>query len=394
MQNYNYAAIRKLVEAALDDEDLQIFCYDHFSNVAEQFTTGQTKRARVQMLIDYVRRHGLADRLLGEIRAENPYQYKIFENGLREDGPTAQKGPVLPLRSESLTISVKEARKVFKLNDKWLPQQYIINDFRNNGDGTITDCSTGLMWQQSGSDTYMKYGKVLDYVGRLNRERFADYNNWRLPTVEELISLIEPEKKSDNLFIDPLFDRHQERCWSLDRRSSGGTWIVSFPHGSVSWRSVADWLIPGPHPFVRLVRTCSGYDELKPDNARWGNNNDPEVYYSGELKTGNTQPTGPSGSTDVQVMISFELKTKLVDALLSCASMSDRDSRNAVVNELRSEIKSSISRNNADRIDVVNIVSRCLDFHNGINELVSILRTFEGGSIGMQNVERVMDEYV
>ncbi len=104
------------------------------------------------------------------------------------------------------------------------------------------------------------------------------------------------------------------------------------------------------------------------------------------------QPKGPSGGVDVQVNINFELKTKLVDALLSCTSMSDRDSRNAVVNELRSKIKSSISRNNTDRIDVVNIVSRCLDYPDGINELASILRTFEGGSTGMQNVERVLNE--
>ncbi len=89
--NYNYATIRKLVEAAFDDEDLQIFCDDHFSNVAEQFATGQTKKAKVQMLIDHARRHGHTDRLLSEIRVANPYQYEKFEHGLREDVLTAQK---------------------------------------------------------------------------------------------------------------------------------------------------------------------------------------------------------------------------------------------------------------------------------------------------------------
>ncbi|MCP4107251.1 MAG: hypothetical protein GY749_17200 [Desulfobacteraceae bacterium] len=101
-----------------------------------------------------------------------------------------------------------------------------------------------------------------------------------------------------------------------------------------------------------------------------------------------------SGGTDVQVMTNFELKTKLVDALLSCASMSLQDSRNTVVNELRPDIKSSIMRSSADRIDVVNIVNRCLNFPDGISELVSILRTFERGSIGMKNVNGVVDEHM
>ncbi|MCP4345374.1 MAG: ATP-binding protein [Desulfobacterales bacterium] len=96
MQNYNYAVIRKLVEAAFNDEDLQIFCYDHFSSVAEQFTTGQTKRARDQMLIDYVGRHGLTDRLLDEIRAANPYQYEEFRYSLRKDIHETPSGDSYP----------------------------------------------------------------------------------------------------------------------------------------------------------------------------------------------------------------------------------------------------------------------------------------------------------
>ncbi len=84
MENYNYAVIRELVEIVFNDEDLKIFCYDHFSDVERRFTTGQTQRARVQLLIDHVRRHGFTNKLLSEIRKSNPYQYEKFESRLKD----------------------------------------------------------------------------------------------------------------------------------------------------------------------------------------------------------------------------------------------------------------------------------------------------------------------
>ncbi|MCP4349552.1 MAG: hypothetical protein GY795_29070 [Desulfobacterales bacterium] len=83
MENYDYAVIRELVGAAFDSEDLIIFCSDRFSDVAELFTTGQTKRARVHLLIEHVKRHDLTEELLGSIRERMPYQYKKFEPDLK-----------------------------------------------------------------------------------------------------------------------------------------------------------------------------------------------------------------------------------------------------------------------------------------------------------------------
>ncbi len=39
------------------------------------------------------------------------------------------------------------------------------NDFKDNGNGTVSDRKTGLMWQQSGSDNYMKYKDISDVLG-------------------------------------------------------------------------------------------------------------------------------------------------------------------------------------------------------------------------------------
>ena len=95
---------------------------------------------------------------------------------------------------------------------------------------TVRDMATGLMWQQSGPK--MEYKKAQDYVGDLNRNQFTGYNDWRLPTMEELMSLMEG-KKTDGRYIDPVFDRKLLRCWSADKQESGEVWVVDFDHGYV-----------------------------------------------------------------------------------------------------------------------------------------------------------------
>ena len=85
-------------------------------------------------------------------------------------------------------------------------------------------------------------------------------------------------------------------------------------------------------------------------------------------------------------------KAEFVEALLRCASMSDRDSRNAVVNELPDDIKDTIQRNPGNRVDVNNIVNRCMDFEDGIGKLVAALKTFEGPSLAMNGVEAFFED--
>ncbi len=65
----------------------------------------------------------------------------------------------------------------------------------DNGDGTVTDTSTGLMWQQSDSQNYdngvytpRTWEQALDYCETLT---LADHDDWRLPTIKELRSLVD-----------------------------------------------------------------------------------------------------------------------------------------------------------------------------------------------------------
>lgn len=99
-------------------------------------------------------------------------------------------------------------------------------------------------------------------------------------------------------------------------------------------------------------------------------------------------------STDTEVenyRMNFQQKAEFVNALLECAAMKDRETRNAILNNLPADIRNTIQRHTADRVDVNNIVERCLDFTNGIKNITDILRTFEGNNEKMQKVDLLLN---
>ena len=72
--------------------------------------------------------------------------------------------------------------------------------FTDNGDDTVTDNLTGLMWTKNGSPTGPSiclpaelgiWEKALDYVACMNRYNYLGYNDWRLPNRKEFRSLFD-----------------------------------------------------------------------------------------------------------------------------------------------------------------------------------------------------------
>jgi len=58
--------------------------------------------------------------------------------------------------------------------------------YQDNGDGTVTDLNTGLMWQQDPGEK-MTFDQAIAGASALN---LGGYTDWRLPTIKELYSLI------------------------------------------------------------------------------------------------------------------------------------------------------------------------------------------------------------
>jgi len=64
--------------------------------------------------------------------------------------------------------------------------QYGKNDFHDNGDGTITDRATGLIWQKADSGKGLNWEQALTYAANL---KLAGHADWRLPNAKELQSI-------------------------------------------------------------------------------------------------------------------------------------------------------------------------------------------------------------
>ena len=67
------------------------------------------------------------------------------------------------------------------------------NTFVDNNNGTVTDKNTGLVWQKGDSFHDIKNGlnwyDALEYITLKNSEKFAGYDDWRLPSLTELNNL-------------------------------------------------------------------------------------------------------------------------------------------------------------------------------------------------------------
>lgn len=82
---------------------------------------------------------------------------------------------------------------------------FVENDFVDNSDGTITDASGSLMWQQSDSGSGMDWPDALNYCETLDLASFSD---WRLPNAKELQYIVDYTRSPDatnSAAIDPIF---------------------------------------------------------------------------------------------------------------------------------------------------------------------------------------------
>ena len=110
------------------------------------------------------------------------------------------------------------------------------NNFVDNGDGTITDSATGLMWQQEDGGNTHNWENALSYCEGLT---LANHSDWRLPNAKELHSIVDYNRTltvTDSPAIDPLFS-----CTSFnnpDGEANYGYYWTSSP------------LMDGPTPYT------------------------------------------------------------------------------------------------------------------------------------------------
>ncbi len=152
----------------------------------------------------------------------------------------------------------------------FLPSQSLID----NGDGTVTDNATGLMWQQALSTTNRTWETALDYCHTLE---LAGYTDWRSPTIKELYSITDYSQANPaitpgfftGLTSDPLSStsNDQFRAYSYNiylsyggsnwfqKTTTGRAWAVRSDRSGLTVSSCA--VTPQPlNPGTEATITC------------------------------------------------------------------------------------------------------------------------------------------
>ena len=110
--------------------------------------------------------------------------------------------------------------------------------FTDHGDGTVTDHCTGLMWQKDTADVNddgnsNDQDRTLwcDALAYCNNLSFAGHDDWRLPNVRELQSIVDYGQR--NPAIDPVFSASSDAYWSSTSYTGNPVfgWYVNFLDG-------------------------------------------------------------------------------------------------------------------------------------------------------------------
>jgi hypothetical protein len=96
-----------------------------------------------------------------------------------------------------------------------------------NGDGTVSDAFTGLMWQQTGTESEMTWEAAVSYGEGLS---LAGYADWRLPNLKELRSIVDYSVYSPATDATSFPNTVSSYYWSSTTYAykTGDAWLIYF----------------------------------------------------------------------------------------------------------------------------------------------------------------------
>ena len=125
----------------------------------------------------------------------------------------------------------------------------IAGDFTDNGNGTVTDNVTGLIWKQEDNETcFYTWEQALTYCE--DSLILAGYSDWRLPSKKELLSIVDYGTTNPSIDSTSFPNTNPSPYWSSVTSASNMSyaWYVSFSNGFV------DNLYKSANFYVRCVR--------------------------------------------------------------------------------------------------------------------------------------------
>ncbi len=139
------------------------------------------------------------------------------------------------LRSLPEKVSKSLASSVFEADDLMKPKYYTQNQFEKKSGDVVHDHATRLIWQISGTQFPVTHFEAKEYITSLNQKKFGGLAKWRLPTVNELLTLVTETPEGDAYCVESIFDNSQKWLWSSDRCTFITAWYISLELGYTAY---------------------------------------------------------------------------------------------------------------------------------------------------------------
>ncbi len=152
--------------------------------------------------------------------------------------------------------------------------KYGQNEFKDNGDGTITDHATGLTWSKADSGKGLDWQQALAWVQAKNAEKYMGHGDWRLPNAKELQSIVDYSRApaaTQSPAISPLFlvskldDGEYPFFWSSTTHLDGPPSRQGTAAVYVAFGRATGWMLPrvGGPPGAMGLGTVRGSGAAK-----------------------------------------------------------------------------------------------------------------------------------
>jgi hypothetical protein len=155
------------------------------------------------------------------------------------------------------TISAGGTKKYHARLVKTVSAAQSVEHFTDNGDGTITDNVTGLMWQKTPSRDSVPWETALT---RAEESVLGGHDDWRLPNLKELGSLVDITRNAPA--VSAAFSAMQSlRYWtsSAQFKQTANAWFVDFQNSGVT--SYAAKVRSYPAIFVRTANGVTSVED-------------------------------------------------------------------------------------------------------------------------------------
>ena len=138
-----------------------------------------------------------------------------------------------------------------------IPASTPVQRFNDQGNGTLIDTQTGLMWKKclegqvgercGGQAVRMEWDSAANLTKLVGSDKFAGYTGWRLPTLDELNSIVEQRCSEPAANLDVFPRMPAVGVWSMNQLDSFA-WSMDFDKG------LAYEHLKGAGKYIRLVR--------------------------------------------------------------------------------------------------------------------------------------------